>query len=439
MAFFPCNSSYPAMLGEMYSSAFNAAAFNWICSPAVTELETVVMDWLAKLLALPESYLSEGEGGGIIQGTASEVALTALIAARERLVRKRLAHLTPESEEYMDAAAILRGKMVALASEHAHSSGQKAANIAATRFRPVSAPQATNFAVTGSALRSTIETLHAKGLEPFFFMATLGTTSTCAVDDFEEIAAVAKDYPDIWIHVDAAYAGSALVCPEYQNLCNPFAHFDSFNVNLHKWLLVNFDCSAFFVRRRKDLIDTYSITPAYLRNNFTESGQVIDYRDWQIPLGRRFRALKVWFVLRTYGVNGLRKFIRDHVRLGETFTDLVKTRPDLFTIITSASFALTTFHINPSSSRDLASPTQPDPRHEAYTSAPAQYREDANQITKTVYEKINAKGDFFLTSTVVCGIYVIRVVSATIKSEEKYMKEIFEELVKEAEESRGKK
>jgi aromatic-L-amino-acid decarboxylase len=439
MAFFPCNSSFPAMLGDMYSGAFNAAAFNWICSPAVTELETVMMDWVCKLIALPDCYLSSSEngGGGIIQGTASEVVVTAVVAARERLIRRRLADM-PEGEEKMDKAAEMRGKLVALGSEHAHSSTQKAAMIAGTRFRTVPAPKETNYSVTADALRTTIEECKAKGIEPFYFTATLGSTGTCAVDDLAGIAELAKQYPDIWIHVDAAYAGSALVCPEYQHLSAPMASFDSFNFNLHKWLLVNFDCSAFFIKRRQDLIDTYSITPSYLRNTYTESGLVTDYRDWQIPLGRRFRSLKVWFVLRTYGVNGLRAFIRKHIKLGEYFHDLLKSRPDVFSITTEPAFGLVTFQIKPSPPTASTAADKPNPAHEAYLNdftpyAEAQYQEDMNQKTKEAYEKVNAKGEFFLTSTVVCGTYVIRVVSATILSEEKYLKQVFEALVEAAE------
>ncbi|OAL49004.1 dopa decarboxylase-like protein [Pyrenochaeta sp. DS3sAY3a] len=441
MAFFPCNSSFPAMIGDMYSGAFNAAAFNWICSPAVTELETIVMDWIAKLLALPDAYRSDGEGGGIIQGTASEVILTAVVAARERVIRRRLGDM-PEGEERMDKAADIRGKLVALGSEHAHSSTQKAAIIAGTRFRTVPAPKESNFSVTAAALRKTIEECRARGHEPFYFTATLGSTGTCAIDDLAGIAELAKEFPDLWIHVDAAYAGSALVCPEYQHLCPPMASFDSFNFNLHKWLLVNFDCSAFFIKKRKDLIDTYSCTPSYLRNPHSESGMVTDYRDWQIPLGRRFRSLKVWFVLRSYGVNGLREFIRGHVKLGEYFHGLLLERPDLFKIVTKPAFGLVTFQIKPAPVspvlRSVTSANKPDPHHEAYLNdftpnAEAQYVENMNQKTKEVYEKINSKGEFFLTSTVVGGLYVIRVVSATIKSEEKYMKAVFEELVQGAE------
>ncbi|KAF1835561.1 dopa decarboxylase-like protein [Decorospora gaudefroyi] len=437
MAFFPCNSSFPAMLGEMYSGAFNAAAFNWICSPAITELETVMMDWVAQLLALPKEFLSHGEGGGIIQGTASEVTVTALVAARERIIRRKLIDM-PEGEEKIDTAADIRGKLVALGSEHAHSSTQKAALVAGTRYRSVPAPKETNYAVTASALRQTIQECRARGHEPFYFTITLGSTGTCAIDDLNGIAALAATEPNLWIHVDAAYAGSALLLPEYQHLCPPLAAFDSFNFNLHKWLLVNFDCSAFFVKRRKDLIDTYSITPSYLRNPHSEAGLVTDYRDWQIPLGRRFRSLKVWFVLRSFGAQGLRTFVRRTVALGVFFADLIKRRPDVFGLVTEPAFGLVTFQI-----RNLgplgagARANRVVPVRDALTNgfepdADAQYAELVNQKTREVYEAVNAKGEFFLTSTVVGGQYVIRVVSATLLSEEKYMERLFDVLVKEA-------
>jgi len=442
MAFYPCNSSFPAIIGDMYSGAFNAAAFNWICSPAITELETVMMDWVANLLALPNCFLSTSPngGGGIIQGSASEVIVTAVVAARERLIRRRLTHLKDsESEEYLDAAASLRGKLVALGSEHAHSSTQKAAIIAGTRFRNVPGPAESGYSVTAAALKQTIEECKAKGLEPFYFTATLGSTGTCAIDDLASIAKLAAEYSDLWIHVDAAYAGSALICPEYQHLCPPLASFDSFNFNLHKWLLVNFDCSAFFVKRRKDLIDTYSITPSYLRNEYTESGLVTDYRDWQIPLGRRFRSLKMWFMMRSYGINGLRAFIRKHVDLGTYFHGLLKTRPEIFSVTTEPAFGLTTFQILPSAPSSAAA-NQPDPAHQAYTNdftsnAEAQYQEDVNRRTKEVYEEVNGNREYFLTSTVVCGKYIIRVVSANEKAEEKWLKGVFEEILGAVEET----
>jgi aromatic-L-amino-acid decarboxylase len=323
MAFFPASSSFPGMLGELYSAAFTVPAFNWICSPAVTELETIVLDWLAKLLNLPECYLSSTHGGGVIQGSASEAIVTVMVAARDKYLRETTSHLS--GLELENAIAHKRSTIVALGSEAAHSSTQKAAQIAGVRYRSVPVSKENDFAMTGAALEEVLQQCKAQGLEPFFLTATLGSTSTCAVDDFGSVAsALAKHAPpdapgEVWVHVDAAYAGVALICPEYQHLTSSFQHFHSFNTNMHKWLLTNFDASCLYVKKRKDLIDALSILPSYLRNEFSESGLVTDYRDWQIPLGRRFRSLKIWFVLRTYGINGLQAHIRKHVKLGELY------------------------------------------------------------------------------------------------------------------------
>ncbi|RDW77181.1 aromatic-L-amino-acid decarboxylase [Coleophoma cylindrospora] len=421
MAFFPASSTYPSMLGELYSAAFTAPAFNWICSPAVTELETVVMDWLAKLLNLPDCYLSTTHGGGVIQGSASEAVVTVMVAARDKYLRETTAELS--GLELEDAIMHKRSKMVALGSEMAHSSIQKAAQICGVRYRSIPTTRANNFAMTGDAVEKTILECKSQGLEPFFLAATLGTTSTCSVDDFGAIAStVAKHAPpdvpgEIWVHVDAAYAGAALVCPEYQHLTASFQHFHSFEMNMHKWLLTNFDAGCLFVRKRKDLIDALSITPAYLRNEFSESGLVTDYRDWQIPLGRRFRSLKIWFVLRTYGVLGLQAHIRKHVKMGEFFHSLLKSRSDLFEVVTGPSFALTVFNIVPKT----------------------QGKEEQDKITKAVYELVNERGEIYITHSVIAGIYVIRVVSANPLAEEKYMKKAFDVLVDTTEELRDGK
>ena len=240
MAWFPANATYPSMLAELYSAAFTAPAFSWLSSPAVTELETVVLDWMARLLALPECFLSTGEGGGVIQGSASEAVVTVAVAARERFVRQRFGH-SPDSLEKDEQIGRLRAKMVGLASDQAHSSSQKAMNIAGTKFRSIPTSKANEFAMTGDALRNAIEQCKKEGLEPYYLTVSLGATPTCAVDRFEEIAQVMHEYPQIWIHVDAAYAGAALVCEEYQYLTKAFASFDSFDMNMHKWLLTNFD------------------------------------------------------------------------------------------------------------------------------------------------------------------------------------------------------
>lgn len=421
MAFFPASSSFPGMLGELYSAAFTAPAFNWICSPAVTELETIVLDWLAKLLNLPECYLSTTHGGGVIQGSASEAIVTVMVAARDKYLRETTSHLS--GLELEDAIAHKRSKIVALGSEAAHSSTQKAAQIAGVRYRSVPVSRENNFAMTGADLEKVLLECKAQGLEPFFLTSTLGSTSTCAVDDFASIASVLATHapPDapgeVWVHVDAAYAGVALVCPEFQHLTGSFQHFHSFNTNMHKWLLTNFDASCLFVKKRKDLIDALSILPSYLRNEFSESGLVTDYRDWQIPLGRRFRSLKIWFVLRTYGVNGLQAHIRKHVKFGEIFAGLIRSRSDLFQIVTGPSFALTVFNVV----------------------AKEGGKEEQDRLTKDVYEMVNKRGEIYITSSVVSGVYVIRIVSANPLAEEKNVRRAFEILVETTEEVRDGK
>lgn len=407
------------MLGEMYSAAFTGAAFNWICSPAVTELETIVLDWMAKAFGLPDCYLSTGptNGGGVIHGTASEAIATVLVAARDKYLREATAHITDE-EEREDAIAIRRSKLVALGSAATHSATKKAAQIAGVRFRAVPVHAEDSYRMTGAELKRTILELRARGLEPFYLTATLGTTDTCAIDDMEGVASVLEELAppgpgEVWVHVDAAYAGAALICPEFQYLTKPFDRFHSYNTNLHKWLLVNFDCSAVWVRDRQHLTDALSVSLAILKNQHTDSGLVTDYRDWQIPFGRRFRSLKVWFVVRSYGIEGLRKHVRKHMALAETFAGLVKERPDLFEIVTGPRFALTVFRLVGKEGATL---------------------EQRNDITKKMYDAVVEEGRIFLSSTVVSGgVFAIRHNPATPFVEEHHVRKHFEILAEAAE------
>uniref|UniRef100_A0A8C4WIT1 Aromatic-L-amino-acid decarboxylase n=1 Tax=Gopherus evgoodei TaxID=1825980 RepID=A0A8C4WIT1_9SAUR len=224
-------------------------------SPACTELETVMLDWLGKMINLPEEFLAgkDGEGGGVIQGSASEATLVTLLAARTKTIR-RVQSENPELTE-----ADIMSKLVAYASDQ--------------------------------------------------FCATLGTTPCCSFDRLLELGPICNK-ENIWMHIDAAYAGSAFICPEFRHLLNGVEFADSFNFNPHKWLLVNFDCSAMWVKKRSDLTNAFKLDPLYLQHCHQESGLVTDYRHWQIPLGRRFRSLKMWFVFRMYGVKGLQEYIR---------------------------------------------------------------------------------------------------------------------------------
>lgn len=427
------------MLGELYSAAFTAPAFNWLCSPAVTELETVVLDWLARMLHLPDCFLSEGEGGGVIQGSASEAVIIVMVAARERYLSAVCEKL--EGKEKEEKRNQIMGRLVALGSEQSHSGTAKAALIAGVHYRSISCRMEDDLALTGDGLRAMLEECARERLEPFYLTTTLGTTATCATDKFSEIKDVIEELrssPRIWIHVDAAYAGAALLHDNYAHLAAHFAAFDSFDMNMHKWLLTNFDASCLYIRTRKDLTSALSITPSYLRNPFTDSGLVTDYRDWQIPLGRRFRALKIWFVMRTYGVNGLKAHVQRHIDMGQKFADWVRERKDLFEIIAPPAFALTviTLASRTGSTGYIANGTTEVKVNEGITTQaflPATNddgRECTNALTKDVYERINATGEVFLTSSVVKGIYAIRIVSANEKADEKHLKKAFDILVK---------
>uniref|UniRef100_A0A3Q1LX98 Aromatic-L-amino-acid decarboxylase n=2 Tax=Bos TaxID=9903 RepID=A0A3Q1LX98_BOVIN len=281
-AYFPTASSYPAMLADMLCGAIGCIGFSWAASPACTELETVMMDWLGKMLQLPEAFLAgeAGEGGGVIQGTASEATLVALLAARTKVTR----HLQAASPELTQAA--IMEKLVAYASDQAHSSVEKAGLIGGVRLKAI--PSDGKFAMRASALQEALERDKAAGLIPFFVVATLGTTSCCSFDNLLEVGPICHK-EGLWLHVDAAYAGSAFICPEFRHLLNGVEFADSFNFNPHKWLLVNFDCSAMWVKKRTDLTGAFRLDPVYLRHSHQDSGLITDYR--HVQLSHAFEAL----------------------------------------------------------------------------------------------------------------------------------------------------
>ncbi|KAJ5579626.1 uncharacterized protein N7459_005611 [Penicillium hispanicum] len=431
MAYYPASVTYPSLLGEMYSAAFTAPAFNWLCSPACTEMETIVMDWVAKALGLPECFMSTSEnlGGGVIQNSASDAIATMMVAARERRVREMVLAegLKEGTMEYDERKMDLQPRLVAIASDQTHSSAAKGALIAGTRFRSVPTHLEENMEMTGPRLREVLEKCDKDGLIPYHLTMTFGTTNTCSTDRFAEIKAVLQEKPAwqrIWVHIDAAYAGAALVADEWQFIPLEFAEgVDSFNMNMHKWLLVNFDASALFVRNRLDLTNALDITPTYLRNPYSDMGTVIDYRNWSISLGRRFRALKIWFVIRSYGLNGMKAHIRKTIGFGDIFAGLIQSRSDLFEVVAKPAFALTVFRVkNPKASTDNNG------------AAVCIKDEVADGITKKVYELINSRGEIFITSTVIDGVYVIRVVSANPMAEEKNVRNAFDIIVRTTEE-----
>jgi aromatic-L-amino-acid decarboxylase len=356
-AYFPSNNSFPSILGEMLSAGLGVQGMLWATSPACTELEAHVLDWLVDMLALPAEFASSGPGGGVIQDTASSSSLCALLAARERATN------LATNERGCD------GTLVAYTSTQAHSSLEKAAKIAGIGSANLRAIEVDDkFAMRPELLSAQIARDHANGRSPFFVCATIGTTSSNAIDPIREIASITREH-GLWLHVDAAMSGTAALCPEFRWTHDGVELADSYCFNPHKWMFTNFDCDCFYVRDRAALIRALSVLPEYLRNRATESGAVIDYRDWQIPLGRRFRALKLWFVIRHYGVEGLRHHVRRHVELAQQFAQWIRA-DDRFELAAPTPLNLVCF------------------RHRA-----------GDETNQRIMDRLNASGDLYLTHT----------------------------------------
>jgi aromatic-L-amino-acid decarboxylase len=360
--YFPASTSGPSILGELLAAGLGVQGMLWATSPACTELETHCIEWLRHLLGLPERFAVAGAGGGVIQDSASSGALVAIVAARDR------------------AMAMHPGRpLVAYCSVDAHSSiekGLRIAGIDASRRRriPVDAAGAMDVA----ALAAAVEADAAAGLHPFFVAATVGTTASGAIDPVPAIAAVAGRH-GAWLHVDAAWAGTAAICPELRPPVVAGAdHADSWGFNPHKWMLVNFDCHVLWVANRGPLVRALSMKPDYLRNAATESGAVIDYADWQVPLGRRFRALKLWMTLRMLGAAALRQHVRDHVAWAREFAACVAADPR-FELLCEPSLALVCFALR-----------------------------SGDEASAALLGRVNAGGTAFLTHARVAGRYAIR-------------------------------
>jgi aromatic-L-amino-acid decarboxylase len=356
-AFFPGNASGPGILGELLAAGLGVQGMLWATSPACTELETLVLDWLVPALGLPEKFLSTNSGGGVIQDTASSATLCAVLAARER------------ATNFGSNRTGCSGKLVAYTSAQAHSSVEKAVKIAGIgreNLRLIAVDD--KFALDPRALAQVVREDLAAGLVPFFACATVGTTSSNAIDPVPAIGAICRDH-NLWLHVDAAMSGTAALCPEFRYIHAGLEFADSYCFNPHKWMFTNFDCDCFYVADRKILIQTLSVLPEYLRNQASESGAVIDYRDWQVPLGRRFRALKLWFVLRHYGIEGLQYHIREHVRLAQEFAQWVR-KEEGFELAPQAPLNLVCFRLK-----------------------------GGDQPNQRLMEALNRSGDLYLTHT----------------------------------------
>ena len=382
-AYFPANSSPPSVLAEMLTATLAAQCMSWQTSPAATELEQVTLDWLRQLLGLPEAFT------GVIQDTASTATLVALICARERATgdaagQHGLAGMTPR---------------VVYCSQEAHASvdkGVKLAGYGLDHLRRVAT--CADRTLDPGALAAAIVRDRDAGLEPACVVATVGTTSTGAVDPLPAIGALCQEH-GLWLHVDAAWAGSAAVCPEHRDMLAGVELADSFLFNPHKWLLTNFDCTAYYVRDVDALERACATTPAYLRT--AHDPEVVNYRDRQLQLGRRFRALKLWFVLRSYGTRGLQAHIREHVRLAALFADWVAASPD-FELLAPVSLGLVCFRQRP---EDL-DPTDPS-------------LDDRN---RQLLDRVNASGEVFLTHTELDGRVALRLSVGTRATEEQHVR-----------------
>jgi aromatic-L-amino-acid decarboxylase len=388
-AYFPANASGPAILGDLLSSGLGVQGMLWSTSPACTELETHVLDWLAPMLGLPEKFLSTGSGGGVIQDTASSASLCALLAARER------------ATQFASNRKGCDGRLVAYCSTQTHSSVEKAIKIAgmgSDNLRHIEVDK--NFAMRAGALARQIERDLEAGMVPCFVCATVGTTSSCAIDPVREIAAICHEH-NLWLHVDAAMSGTAALCPEFRFIHDGVELADSYSFNPHKWMFTNFDCNCFYVADRKHLIETLSILPEYLRNQATESGAVIDYRDWHIQLGRRFRSLKLWFVLRYYGIEGLQYHIREHVRLAQEFAAWVREDPR-FEIAAPALLNLVCFRLRA-----------------------------GDGANRQLMERLNGSGDLYLTHTKLDGKFTLRLCVGQTNTEARHVERAWQRIQEE--------
>jgi len=389
-AYFPANASGPSILGDLVASGLGVQGMLWQTSPACTEVETHVMDWLVRMLDLPEPFLSTSNGGGGIQDTASSSALCALVAARERVTNGGT------GREGSD------GRLTAYTSTQAHSSiekGVRIAGIGVANLRLVDVDE--RYAMRPDALEAAIESDLGTGRRPFFVSTTVGTTSSNAIDPLRSIGEICRRY-GLWLHVDAAMSGTAALCPELRWIHDGLELADSYCFNPHKWMFTNFDCDAFWVADRSSLVRALSVLPEYLRNRATESGAVIDYRDWQVPLGRRFRALKLWFVIRHYGIEGLRHHVRRHIALAQSFREWVERAPR-FELAAPAPLNLVCF------------------RHVG-----------GDEANERILETVNASGRFFLTHTKLDGRFTLRLSVGQTWTEERHVHAVWEAICRAA-------
>lgn len=378
-AYFTSNTSIPSILAEFITAALGVQGMIWETSPACAELEEAMMNWLKELCGLPMDW------DGVIHDTASTSTLIALLTAREKATNFQ------SNNEGLSSS-----NFTIYISKQTHSSIEKAVKIIGlgkNSIRTINVDE--DFAMISSELETQINQDIANNFKPLFICATLGTTSSCATDPVGDISIIAKKY-NIWLHIDAAFAGTAMIIPEMRKYLNGIEDADSYVFNPHKWMFTNFDCSAYFIKDKEQLIRTFEILPEYLKTN--SRGEVNDYRDWGIALGRRFRALKLWFVMRYFGKQKLINMVENHIELAEKFKEWVESEKD-FEIVAPVKFALICLRYAPKSKT----------------------LKQQNDLNKKIIEKINNEGSSYLTHTILNGKYTIRVVCSHSYIEEKHL------------------
>jgi len=368
-AYFPANSSFPSLLAEMLTATLGTQCMIWETSPAAAELEEKVLNWLKSMIGIPENFQ------GVIQDTASTATLTAVLTAREKV-----------SQFNINEKGFTKNDYRIYCSTETHSSIEKAVKIAGFgKENLVKVPVDDQYRMDVVQLKEAIVHDLNKGLMPLCIVATLGTTGSTAIDPLKEIAKICSTF-QLWLHVDAAFAGTALILDEYKWMIEGIEQADSFVFNPHKWMFTNFDCSVYYVKDKDALINTFSIQPEYLKTK--TAGKVNDYRDWGIQLGRRFRALKLWFVIRNFGVQGLKEKIRNHIELAKEIENLIIQSKD-FEMITPRTLNLVCFRYKPQNILD---------------------EDQLNILNESLLQKVNKSGKLFITHTKLDGKYTLRMV-----------------------------
>jgi aromatic-L-amino-acid decarboxylase len=375
-AYFPANVSGPAILADLAASGLGQQGMLWSTSPATTEIEARVLDWLVDLMGVPQAWKSDGVGGGVIQMSASDATHVALVVARHRCREEAPAE-----------------RMVVYVSKQAHSSIEKGCTIAGIgHCRKIDVDD--RYALDPAVLRAAVANDVAAGLLPIAVVSAVGTTATTAIDPIEAISDIASEF-GMWHHVDAAYAGTAMICEEFRHHQAGLDRVDSYTFNPHKWMMVNFDCNVLWVADREPLIDVMSILPPYLRNAASDTDEAIDYRDWHVPMGRRFRSLKLWWVIRYYGAAGIRAMVRDHVALADQFAAWVEM-DDRFELFAPHPFGLVCF-------------TQVG----------------GTDVTRRLADDLNASGDVAVTPSEIDGTWFIRVSIGQTRTSKRHVEKLW--------------